>query len=214
MTNNNYDEEKQKILYEKLKTRIKFNKRSYKNYSQSKENKKLRNILSPDFIRNFDPGLAKAMENNKVNKLTKNQSKNLYFISDLNIFDAIDTLNEKKDKLKKIKNQKNKYLNNISLFQYDSKKWNEKRRELNKNINEIMFNKFNAENSKYLHNMRKGIDKTYENARNIENKMKIFFGEIDNFIEKQAEYIKENNPQSEDDNIKNVSTKKDIKNKE
>ena len=44
--------------------------------------------------------------------------------------------------------------------------------------------------------------------------MKIFFGEIDNFIEKQAEYIKENNPQSEDDNIKNVSTKKDIKNKE
>ena len=100
MTNNNYDEEKQKILYEKLKTRIKFNKRSYKNYSQSKENKKLRNILSPDFIRNFDPGLAKAMENNKVNKLTKNQSKNLYFISDLNIFDSIDTLNEKKDKKK------------------------------------------------------------------------------------------------------------------
>ena len=26
-------------------------------------------------------------------------------------------------------------------------------------FNEIMFNKFNAENSKYLHNMRKGIDK-------------------------------------------------------
>ena len=76
----------------------------------------MRNILSPDFIRNFDPGLAKAMENNKVNKLTKNQSKNLYFISDLNIFDSIDTLNEKKDKLKKIKNQKNKYYTYINNF--------------------------------------------------------------------------------------------------
>ena len=60
-----------------------------------------------------------------------------------------------------------------------------------------MFNKFNTENHKYLNNMRKGIDKTHENAKKIENNLNKFFIEIDNFIEKQAEYIKENNPPEE-----------------
>ena len=51
-----------------------------------------------------------------MNKLTENQEKNLHFVSDLNIFDSIDTIREKKEKLKKIKNQKSKYLNNIIIF--------------------------------------------------------------------------------------------------
>ena len=192
LTNSSYDEEKEKMLYEKLKTKENFNKRSYKNINSLKG----KIILTPNFIKNFDVNLAKAIEKNKMNKLTDNQAKNLYYISDLNIFNSIDKLNDKKEKLKKIKNQKNKYLNNISLFNYDSKKWNEKRKELNKNINEIMFNKFNKENHKYLNNMTKGINKTLENARNIENNLNIFFGEIDDFIDKQAEYIRENNPPS------------------
>ena len=192
LTNNYDNEEREKMLYEKLKTKEKFHKRSYNNI-----NNKNRHILSPDFIRNFDPNLASAIEKDKIIKLTDKQSKNLYFISKLNIFNRIDSINEKKEKLKKIKHQKIKYLNNINLFNYDSKKWNEKRKELNKNINEIMFNKFNTENHKYLNNMRKGIDKTNENATNIENNLNIFFGEIDDFIDKQVEYIKENNPQSD-----------------
>ena len=44
--------------------------------------------------------------------------------------------------------------------------------------------------------MSKGIDKTLENARNIQNNLNIFFGEIDDFIDKQAEYLRENNPPS------------------
>ena len=200
---NNYDDEREKIIYEQLKTKENFNnKRSYKNINRIpslKENERIikgKYNFSPNFIKNFDPNLAKAIENNKINRITDNQAKNLYYISDLNVFKSIDVLNEKKEKLKQIKHQKNKYLNNISLFNYDSKKWNEKRIELNKNINEIMFNKFNTENSKYLNNMRKGINKTSENATNIENNLNIFFDEIDDFIDKQVEYIKENNPQS------------------
>ena len=190
---NTYDEEKEKMLYEQLKTKENFNnKRSYKNIKSLKG----KIILTPDFIKNFDENLAKAVEKNKMNKITDNQAKNLYYISDLNVFNSIDILNEKKERLKQIKHQKNKYLNNISLFNYDSKKWNEKRKELNKNINEIMFNKFNKENHKYLNTMSKGIDKTLENARNIQNNLNIFFGEIDDFIDKQAEYIRENNPPS------------------
>ena len=195
---NKDNEEREKMLYEKLKTKNTFNKRSYKNILSSKENRasllKSKDILSPKIIKNFDPNLAKAIEKN--NKLTDNQSKNLNYISDLNIFKTIDAINEKKEQIKKLKNQKIKYLNNISLFNYDSKKWNEKRKELNKNINEIMFNRFNTENHKYLINMRKGIDKTHENATNIEHNLNIFFDKIDDFIDKQVEYIRENNPQS------------------
>ena len=211
LTNSSYDEEKEKMLYEKLKTKENFNKRSYKNINSLKG----KIILTPNFIKNFDVNLAKKKEKNKMNKLTDNQAKNLYYISDLNIFNSIDKLNDKKEKLKKIKNQKNKYLNNISLFNYDSKKWNEKRKELNKNINEIMFNKFNKENHKYLNNMTKGINKTLENARNIENNLNIFFGEIDDFIDKQAEYIRENNPPSSSESrpySKRNSLNKRIKN--
>ena len=186
------------MLYEKLKTRQKFNKKSNKEIPSLKENKiiiKGKHVLSSNFIKNFDPNLAKAIENNKIDKLTDNQAKSLYYISDLKIFNAIDAINEKKEKLKIIKKQKNKYLNDFSLFNYDSKKWNEKRRELNKNINLIMFDRFNTENHKYLNNMRKGIDKAHENARNMENNLHIFFDEIDDFIDKQVEYIKDNNPQ-------------------
>ena len=190
---NTYDEEKEKMLYEQLKTKENFNnKRSYKNIKSLKG----KIILTPDFIKNFDENLAKAVEKNKMNKITDKQAKNLYYISDLNVFNSIDILNEKKARLKQIKHQKNKYLNNISLFNYDSKKWKEKRKELNKNINEIMFNKFNKENHKYLNTMSKGIDKTLENAKNIQNNLNIFFGEIDDFIDKQAEYLRENNPPS------------------
>jgi len=221
LTNNNIDEEREKLLYEKLRTRKKFyNKRSYtKKINNSFNKEKKHNIsLSPNIIKNFDANLAKALENNKIEKLTENQIKNLNYISDLNLFDSIDILNKKTEKLKKIKNQKkNNYLNNINLFQYDSKKWEEKRKELNKNINEIMFNKFNTENHKYLNIMRKGIDKTHENAKKIENNLNKFFLDVDNFIEKQSEYIKENNPQSENESrtySKNNITKRPKNTKE
>ena len=102
LTNSSYDEEKEKMLYEKLKTKENFNKRSYKNINSLKG----KIILTPNFIKNFDVNLAKAIEKNKMNKLTDNQAKNLYYISDLNIFNSIDKLNDKKEKLKKNKESK------------------------------------------------------------------------------------------------------------
>ena len=96
---NTYDEEKEKMLYEQLKTKENFNnKRSYKNIKSLKG----KIILTPDFIKNFDENLAKAVEKNKMNKITDNQAKNLYYISDLNVFNSIDILNEKKERLKQI----------------------------------------------------------------------------------------------------------------
>ena len=62
-----------------------------------------------------------------------------------------------------------------------------------------MFNKFNTEKHKYINNIRKEINKTHENEKKIENNLNKFFIEIDNFIEKQAEYIKENNPPEENE---------------
>ena len=111
LTNNNIDEEREKLLYEKLRTRKKFyNKRSCtKKINNSFNKEKKHNIsLSPNIIKNFDANLAKALENNKIEKLTENQIKNLNYISDLNLFDSIDILNKKTEKLKKIKNQKKK----------------------------------------------------------------------------------------------------------
>ena len=75
LTNNNIDEEREKLLYEKLRTRKKFyNKRSHtKKINNSFNKEKKHNIsLSPNIIKNFDANLAKAIENNKIEKLTEN----------------------------------------------------------------------------------------------------------------------------------------------
>ena len=220
-TDNNLDsdlyEKKEKLLYDKLKTKKKFhlndnnisNNNSNRLYSSTEANKILNNynfsnnnspnkrnkFLSPIFIRNFDEALAKSIEKNNMNKLTKNQMKKLYYISQLNIFDSFDKIREKNKILNEMKNYQNKkYLNNLDMFKYDKEKWERKRNELNKNINDIMFKKFNSENKEYLKNMRKFVDKLHENKNSIEKDLEPFLNELNVFIEKNSEYIKENNP--------------------
>ena len=213
-------EEKEKILYEILKTRKKFHNNNNDNnglYSQTdineksedniKNNKKRKKYLSPDFVRNFDENLSKSIEKKSFQKLTENQVKKLYYISELKLFDSFDELNKKNKILNTIKNNKNKrYLNDLDMFNYDKVKWDNKRKELNKNINNIMFNEFNSKNKKYLKDMRKSVDKLHDNALFIEKDMDKFLNDLNIFIDRNNEYIKENNQSNKDSLIHSKRT--------
>ena len=225
-------EEKEKILYEILKTRKKFHNNNGNNgfYSQTeinernyinsiKHNKKIRNDLSPSFIRNFDENLSKSIEKKNFKKLTENQVKKLYYISELKLFDSFDEIKKKNKILNTLKNNRNKrYLNDLDMFNYDKIKWDNKRKELNKNINNIMFNEFNTENKRYLKDMRKSVDKLHDNALFIEKDMGKFLNDLNIFIDRNNEYIKENNQSNKDSLIHSKRTsfsrkpKKSLKN--
>ena len=194
--------EREKLLYEILKTKRKFHTNKRNNLYSSTEinqliynniNMRRKNFLSPKFIRNFDKNLAKSIEKRDAKKLTENQIEKLYYISELKLFDSIDEINRKNKILKEVKDdQKRRFLNRIDLFKYDKEKWERKRKELNKNINEIMFNKFNSDNKRYLLHMRKGVDKVHENVNFIEKDLGKLFNDINDFIDKNSEYLKEN----------------------
>lgn len=194
--------QKEKLLYEQLRTKKAFNKNRYNsakrinnisyennnNYS----NRRRKNYLSPKFIKNFDNNLAKSVENNNFKKLTENQVKNLYYIAELRLFDNIDELGRKNKILKELNNyKKKKYMDTIDVFKYNKKKWDEKRKEMNKNINNIMFNKFNRDNKKYLRIMKKGVEKTHDDSKLIEKDMIKYIDDINNFIDLNAEYLLE-----------------------
>jgi len=192
--------QKEKLLYEQLKTKKAFNKnrfnsaRRINNISNENNNnygiKKRKNYLSPKFLKNFDNNLAKSVENKNFQKLTENQVKNLYYIAELRLFDNIDELGRKNKILKELNNyKKKKYMDTIDVFKYNKNKWDEKRRELNKNINNIMFNKFNKDNKKYLKIMKKGVDKTHDNSKLIEKDMVKYIDDINNFIDLNSEYL-------------------------
>lgn len=192
--------QKEKLLYEQLRTKKAFNKNRFNsakrinnipyennnNYS----NRRRKNYLSPKFIKNFDNNLAKSVENNNFKKLTENQVKNLYYIAELRLFDNIDELGRKNKILKELNNyKKKKYMDTIDVFKYNKKKWDEKRKEMNKNINNIMFNKFNRDNKKYLRIMKKGVEKTHDDSKLIEKDMIKYIDDINNFIDLNAEYL-------------------------
>lgn len=194
--------QKEKLLYEQLRTKKAFNKNRFNsakrinnipyennnNYS----NRRRKNFLSPKFIKNFDNNLAKSVENNNFKKLTENQVKNLYYIAELRLFDNIDELGRKNKILKELNNyKKKKYMDTIDVFKYNKEKWDEKRKEMNKNINNIMFNKFNRDNKKYLRIMKKGVEKTHDDSKLIEKDMIKYIDDINNFIDLNAEYLLE-----------------------
>jgi hypothetical protein len=194
--------EREKLLYEILKTKKKFNiKRKNKLYSSTEinqlndniNNEKKHNYLSPKFIRNFDYTLAKSVERKNAKLLTDNQVKKLYYISELKLFDSLDEIRRKNKILKQAKNcQSKRYLKDRDMFKYDKEKWSKKREELSKNINEIMFNQFENENKKYLLRMKKSVDKIHDNANYIQRDLDKLFTDVNEFIEKNSEYLKEN----------------------
>ena len=191
--------QKEKFLYDQLRTKKAFNKNrfnsakryiSYENNNSYNNNKKRKNYLSPKFIKNFDNNLAKSVENNNFQKLTENQVKNLYYIAELRLFDNIDELGRKNKILKEINSyRKRKYMDTIDVFKYNKKKWEEKRKEMNKNINNIMFNKFNRDNKKYLKIMKKGVDKTHDDSKLIEKDTIKYIDDINNFIDLNSKYL-------------------------
>jgi hypothetical protein len=191
--------QKEKLLYEQLRTKKAFNKNrfnsakrymSYENNNNYNNNKRRKNYLSPKFIKNFDNNLAKSVENNNFQKLTENQVKNLYYIAELRLFDNIDKLERKNKILKELNNyQKRKYMDTIDVFKYNKKKWDEKRKEMNKNINNIMFNKFNMDNKKYLKIMKKSVEKSHDDSKLIEKDMIKYIDDINNFIDLNSEYL-------------------------
>ena len=192
--------QREKLLYEQLRTKKAFNKNRFKSakrindISYGNNNnysiKRRKNYLSPKFIKNFDNNLAKSVENNNFQKLTENQVKNLYYIAELRLFDNIDELGRKNKILKELNNyKKKKYMDTIDVFKYNKKKWDEKRKELNKNINNIMFNKFNMDNKKYLRIMKKGLDKSHDDSKLIEKDMAAYIDDINNFIDLNSEYL-------------------------
>lgn len=207
-------QQKEKLLFEKLRTKNKFNLKSnsinnnrlysstevnnrINNHKYSNQNSllKIKNFLSPKFVKNFDESLGKSMEKNNIKKLTKNQMKKLYYISELKLFDSFDKIRKKNKILNQMKNfQKKKYLDNYDIFQYDKEKWERKRKELNKNINEIMFQNFDSENKQYLSHMRQVVDKLHNDKNYIEKDIGKFLNDLNNFIDKNSEYLKENNP--------------------
>ena len=194
--------QKEKLLYEQLRTKKAFNKNrfnsakrinniSYEN-NNNYSNRRRKNYLSPKFIKNFDSNLAKSVENNNFQNLTENQVKNLYYIAELRLFDNIDELGRKNKILKELNNyKKRKYMDTIDVFKYNKKKWDEKRKEMNKNINNIMFNKFNRDNKKYLRIMKKGVEKTHDDSKLIEKDMIKYIDGINNFIDLNSEYLLE-----------------------
>jgi hypothetical protein len=194
--------EREKLLYEILKTKKKFNiKRKNKLYSSTEinqlndniNNEKKHNYLSPKFIRNFDYTLAKSVERKNAKLLTDNQVKKLYYISELKLFDSFDKIREKNKILNEMKNQqKRRYLKNTDMFKYNKEKWDKNRKALNKNINNILFNKFNLDNKRYLKDMRTSVDKLHDHAKYIESDLGHFLNDLNDFIDKNSEYIKKN----------------------
>lgn len=211
-TDNNIDsnlyEEKEKLLYQILKTKKQFHKKNkYRVYSSTETNEtnggnnsllitknRRKNFMSPNFIRNFDESLSRSIEKKNLKKLTENQVKKLYYISELKLFDSFDEISKKNKILNKIKNDHNgRYLNNLEMFNYDKNKWDKKRNELNKNVYNIMCNKINSENKKYLNHMRKSVDKLHDNANYINKDLGKFINDLHIFIEKNTEYINKDN---------------------
>ena len=127
------EEQKGKVLFDKLKTRYEsFNFDDKKRYkSLPKLKKKLipseyKLIATPQQISEFDYNLGRSFVNGNLKYLTKNQKEKLTYIAELNIFNSIDRIKDKTNIIKEIKNDnKNKKIKlmPIDFFKYDAEKW-------------------------------------------------------------------------------------------
>ena len=194
---------KEKLLYEILKTKKQFHKNTNKIYSPTEGNElsnsnniniiKNRKLFMSPNLRNFEYNLAKSLEKENYKNLSKNEIQNNYFLIDLKLFDFVNKMREKNKILNEMKNQqKRRYLKNTDMFKYNKEKWDKNRKALNKNINNILFNKFNLDNKRYLKDMRTSVDKLHDHAKYIESDLGHFLNDLNDFIDKNSEYIKKN----------------------
>ena len=136
----------------------------------------------------IDPILGEKINQNKVNTLTKNQNLNMFFLSELEVFNSLDKINSKKKILVKYKNhslKKNKVLLK-DLFHYDKNKWAKISQIKNYNENEAKINEYNEKNNEKLFSFKNNLNKLEEEKIKTENDVKETISHIENFLKQNA----------------------------
>ena len=227
-----YDEEKGKLLYDKLKTRYNSfdmtksktkDKKKRKNWSKIKK----RNIPSdyqliatPQQISEFDYNLGQVFIKGNFRFLTNKQKEKLGYIGELNLFNSINRIKEKQNMIKEMKSEKKNGKNTllpIDVFKYDADKWKKYTDEKNKNNNDVIINELNEKNKIKLDDMKGYIDKLNSDANSYDKDVTNIINNIDNFLDK---YGADNNitvtgtrknSKASEYSIKNIEHKKTIK---
>ena len=196
------EEDKAKILYEKLKTRYDSFELEDNNYNYPEDKKSYKSlpkirkkqipseyklIATPQQISEFDYNIGKSFVNGNLRYLTRQQKEKLAYIAELNIFNSVDRLKEKGDIIKEIKSgsqNKKKILMPIDFFKYDAAKWENIAKERNKNMNNIAIHQLNDENREKLINMRDYINKLNVDAFVADKEVNKTISNINNFLTK------------------------------
>jgi hypothetical protein len=202
--NGDEEDEKGKILYDRLKTKYDIfeneeNNSTQKNYkslpkiNKNKKNKKNKKqipseyklIATPQQISEFDYNLGKSFINGNLRYLTRQQKEKLAYIAELNLFNSIDRIKEKTDIIKEIKTgsqNRKTILMPIDFFKYDAVKWKKISNEKNKNINNIVIHELNDKNREKLNGMRDYINKLNVDAFIADKEVNKTISNINNFL--------------------------------
>ena len=201
--NGDEEDEKGKILYDRLKTKYDIfeneennnTERNYKslpkiNKKKNKKNKKqipseYKLIATPQQISEFDYNLGKSFINGNLRYLTRKQKEKLAYIAELNLFNSIDRIKEKTDIIKEIKTgsqNRKTILMPIDFFKYDASKWKKISNEKNKNLNNIAIHELNDKNREKLNSMRDYINKLNVDAFIADKEVNKTISNINNFL--------------------------------
>jgi len=148
-------------------------------------------VLLQRRIMDIDPILGKKINQNRANTLTKNQQLNIFYLSELDVYNNLDKLNKKKIILNKSKNQflrKNKVLLK-DLFHYDKEKWEKISYERNFNVNEAKIKEYNEENRQKLNYFKNNIDKLEVEKDKTEKDVQETLTHIEDFLQKNSASI-------------------------
>lgn len=179
-------EKKGKKLYKLLKTKYdEFDNNTLPIIENSNNRERLSMIKR---INDIDPILGQKFLENRAKILTKRQQSNLFYLSELEVFDSMNKLNAKKEILNWYKNKgvkKNKLLIK-DLFHYDKEKWNKINHERNFNENEAKINEINEKNRKKLGHLKGIIDKLENEKLKTESDVNETISNINYFLKKNA----------------------------
>ena len=196
--NEDLDEENKrgKLLYKLLKTKYTDNdstSENKRNYLPRILNKEELSMLKR--ISDIDPMLGRKIYENKVKTLTKNQKLNLFYLSELEIFNSLEKLNIKRDILNRSKNSNSKkpILLIKDLFHYDKEKWKKLKHDKIMNENEAKIIEFNEKNRQKLLHLKNTVDKLEYEKNKTEIDVKETINNINSFLEKNASPLSEQN---------------------
>ena len=203
--NGDDEDEKGKILYDRLKTKYdifeneenNITQKNYKSLPKINKNKKTKKnkqipseyklIATPQQISEFDYNLGKSFINGNLRYLTRQQKEKLAYIAELNLFNSIDRIKEKTDIIKEIKTgsqNRKTILMPIDFFKYDAVKWKKISNEKNKNLNNIVIHELNDKNREKLNGMRDYINKLNVDAFIADKEVNKTISNINNFLSK------------------------------